>query len=797
MSRLAATRAVAHWAWRMFRREWRGQVLVLVLLTVAVAVASYGAAFGHALAPGDQAAFGSATGRIDFTTRDQGAALRAVTLASRRLGTVDEITDEVVPIPGSVRELDLRTQDPHGAFGSSLLRLRAGRYPTRAGEIALTPEMSQFLAAPVGASITLDGVARRVVGQVENPQELDASFGLVTEVPNTRPIHYTLLVAASATRLAAFRAAATVPGGITIDAPVYYSHDLGVLLVAALGMMLVAVIALTAFLVLAQRRVRQLGMLAAIGATRRQVRNVTVIHGLIVGAISAVLGTATAWAGWALTSSVIAQVAGRRVSWNAVPVWLLITPGLMGVLASAVAAWWPARVMARVPVVRALADRPPDAPRSRRSATLAGAALTVGVVSLRFAHQRNALLMIVGLAAMIGAILFTTPLAIRALTARSRRLPVAGRLAWRELGRNQSRSAAALATVTFAIGISVAAVVVTAANTHPPSAGNLSDRQILISATDSRDPTVVPARSNRQRAALDAAAVRVAATLPSATLVPLSVAVDPAAPPSRAAAAIGGGDAAQAVRQDGRQLSSFPLYLATGRLLAAFGVATRLSHSSYFAINPKGTWSLLYSGRAPLPTPAALHVDGYTSLPQVLVSPAVAAAHHWRVGRAGWLLQNPTPLNDAQERAVRARAAQAGLAIEIRDPQTYLGRLKWMFAAGGIVVTLAVIAIALVLLRIQTTRDQQILTAVGAPSRVRRAIATTTAAALAAVGAVLGILGAYVTLIMAYSDTLGRLSNVPWSALATLGLGIPVLALVTTWLTTSRQPASINRPAFD
>src|SRR5690242_9057475 len=121
MSRLAASRAVAHWAWRMFRRDWHGQVLVLVLLTVAVAVSSYGAAFGHQLAPSDQAAFGSATARVSFTTSDHSVAAREVALARTTLGTVDEITNQSLPIPGSVRQVDLRTQNPHGAFGSSML----------------------------------------------------------------------------------------------------------------------------------------------------------------------------------------------------------------------------------------------------------------------------------------------------------------------------------------------------------------------------------------------------------------------------------------------------------------------------------------------------------------------------------------------------------------------------------------------------------------------------------------------------------------------------------------------------
>ena len=55
--------------------------------------------------------------------------------------------------------------------------------------------------------------------------------------------------------------------------------------------------------------------------------------------------------------------------------------------------------------------------------------------------------------------------------------------------------------------------------------------------------------------------------------------------------------------------------------------------------------------------------------------------------------------------------------------------------------------------------------------------------------------GAYATLILAYSDTLSRLSNVPWAALTSIG--IPALALISTYLMTGRNPRSINRPVID
>ena len=40
---IVARRAVIRWGWRLFRREWRQQLLVLGLLTVAVAVTIWGA----------------------------------------------------------------------------------------------------------------------------------------------------------------------------------------------------------------------------------------------------------------------------------------------------------------------------------------------------------------------------------------------------------------------------------------------------------------------------------------------------------------------------------------------------------------------------------------------------------------------------------------------------------------------------------------------------------------------------------------------------------------------------------
>src|SRR5206468_8631602 len=57
---MPARRAVVRWAWRLFRREWRQQLLVLALLVAAVAAATLGEAFGSSASGTLDGTFGTA-----------------------------------------------------------------------------------------------------------------------------------------------------------------------------------------------------------------------------------------------------------------------------------------------------------------------------------------------------------------------------------------------------------------------------------------------------------------------------------------------------------------------------------------------------------------------------------------------------------------------------------------------------------------------------------------------------------------------------------------------------------------
>ncbi len=122
-----ARRAVIRWAWRLFRREWRQQLLVLALIVVAVAATVIGAAVATNTPPPANAGFGTADDLA--TLQGSGPHLAARIAALRhRFGRVDVIENQVVAIPGSVDTYDLRAQDPHGPFGQPMLSLVAGHY---------------------------------------------------------------------------------------------------------------------------------------------------------------------------------------------------------------------------------------------------------------------------------------------------------------------------------------------------------------------------------------------------------------------------------------------------------------------------------------------------------------------------------------------------------------------------------------------------------------------------------------------------------------------------------------------
>ncbi len=83
-SGIVARRAVIRWGWRLFRREWRQQLLVLGLLTVAVAATIWGASVvTNSQIPPGYPTFGTGAAQVTLSGTDLQLAADIATIAGR------------------------------------------------------------------------------------------------------------------------------------------------------------------------------------------------------------------------------------------------------------------------------------------------------------------------------------------------------------------------------------------------------------------------------------------------------------------------------------------------------------------------------------------------------------------------------------------------------------------------------------------------------------------------------------------------------------------------------------------
>jgi putative ABC transport system permease protein len=190
---------------------------------------------------------------------------------------------------GSVNPVELHAENPAGPFGPATLALVAGRYPTGAGHVALTPKVASLYDTGIGRSRHAAGRVWHVVGLVQNPADLLDEFALAASGQLYAPDSVTILLDATPTfRLPSQPTLQTPP-----PAPGGFSPAVIVLVLAIFKLLFVGMIAAAAFTVLAQRRLRALGMVSALGATDRNVRLVMIANGAVVGALAALARAAT------------------------------------------------------------------------------------------------------------------------------------------------------------------------------------------------------------------------------------------------------------------------------------------------------------------------------------------------------------------------------------------------------------------------------------------------------------------------------------------------------------------------
>jgi putative ABC transport system permease protein len=803
---MPARRAVVRWAWRMFRREWRQQSIVLALLLVAVAATTVGLGIA-ANAPSEASAFGTADHIV--TLGSTGTQLQAAIATLRNsFGTVDVIEHgKVIPLPGSANGVDLRAQDPHGAYGRSMLRLDSGRWPQGQDEVAVTDRVATVFGLHIGGAWDQGGRRRSVVGLVENPLNLRDAFALMAPGQVAAPDHVDVLIRVSD---ADFQSKPR-PDGMSAQKRSSQADtaSVAVLLLSSIGLVFVGLLAVAGFAVMAQRRLRALGMLGAIGASHRHVRLVLLANGVVTGAAGGLAGGLVGVAAWIALGPALESLLGHRIHRFDLPWTPVVIAVLLATVTTVVAAWWPARAAARIPVVAAISARPAAPRPAHRFAVLGTVLLAAGLAALFLAQQTKPPFILGGALATAVGLLLLAPAGVATLGRLARTAPLAARLAMRDLARYRARSGAALAAIALAVGIAAVVALstgVSVAKAAAPNGGNLPGNQIIVWLSRESMNGPLPTLPATQVAAMRHQVDTIAANLSNASVLPLTGAVDPQGPverDGRPPIVLGKPHPAE----HGVEYSSsetIPVFVATPELLAYFGIDPASINAGTDLLTPRASiagYDLLASSGSRHWQPTLQHVTlpGYSSLPNVLIT-----THGMTQNRAqltavpvGWLIKAAQPLTQAQIDKAEQAAGAAGLYVESRPTGADQVRLANDFTAAGTAMALGVLAMTVGLIRSETARDLRTLTAAGARRRTRRALSAATAGTLALCGAVIGTGCAYLALLAWYHREVHWLAHPPLVNLAEILVALPIVAYLGGWLLAGREGRVIARQSLD
>ena len=831
---IVARRAVVRWAMRLFRREWRQQLLVLGLLTVAVAATILGAsAVTNVQLPNpNYATFGTAAVQVTLPGSDPHLAADIATITGR-WGPADVIANQDIA-NGTTQPVQLRAENPHGHYNSPLLSLVSGTYPAGPGQVALTSRVASLYGAHAGGTWQAAGTTWRVTGIVQDPSNLADEFALVAPGQVPHPSQVIMLLGSRAVQQAVSNGNATLPGipaAATVTPPSAMmssgpSPAVLVLVVEVLGLVFIGLVSVAGFSVMAQRRLRALGMLSAIGATERNLRLVMIAGGLAVGVTAALAGAVLGFAAWFAYVPTLQQATGHVVDAANLPWWAFAIGVVFAIATSVLASRRPAKTMAAVPVVAALSGRPAPPKAVHRSALPGVIVFAGGVACLASTGGwtgagggKDALLLLVGLVATIVGILLLAPLAVSVLAAgASPRLAVAIRIALRDLVRYRARSGAALAATTFAVFLAMAICLVASIQFENPLnwfGSNLSSSQLIVYTQQQNGGGAVNQLSNAQLTSLGRQVDSYAAGLHAQSVLPLEAS---------------GVDLYQVGTQGPHDHFNGSVYVATPQLLAVYGIKasqvspgtdiltmrpglaglphTELTWGNYGFQSTPGGFTQKDSVLPPctlssdcLANPAMQTVSGLpggTSAPNTVITEYAVSKYHLQPSLNGWLIQAPAPLTATQINAARHLALAYEVTVETKSNTPSLGEFADGATALGIVIAFGVLAASVGLIRSETARDLRTLTAAGASGATRRMITAATAAALGLLGAILGMAGALIAVLAwAHSSLSAMFGDVPLSDVLILLAGLPLIAAAGGWLLAGREPEVIARQPLD
>ncbi|WP_261575652.1 FtsX-like permease family protein [Frankia gtarii] len=614
----------------------------------------------------------------------------------------------------------------------------------------------------------------------------------------------------------------------------------------AVGLVLleVALLAGPAFAVGTRRSIRHLALVSASGGNRRQIGNIVLAGGLVVG-----FGASVAAAGLGAGVGVAAlpvlehyeQGDFAHTDVRLLDLSLIVAVGTLTTVAAAVVPAWQA---SKVDVVAALAGRRGPLATPRRVPVLGVVAVAVGAgLTALGAVIVEPLPVLAGTAVVTLGLITTAGSVVELIARAARRLPVAPRVALRDAARQRGRTAPAIGAVMAAVTGSVALSLYVAALdnhdqlTYQPSA---APGGVVLDLT-----RWGPNGPEQPHPAAPAEAL-LRENLPIDKVAPINVIGDPGGgssssypyPRSDVTCGFPYGDVPSLTSSNAsvdERCGERGLVLVYNGVVVGDGSALDVASNGGYP----GVRAVVAAGVVAVTNPRYLQADGNvvvklsqpydpgqsdvessertlvlparlvkrtggTPIDMVVVPPALVLARGYAV-IPGAVVASTTHLPTAAE-AKRADSALAdagidnGLVVERGYQSAYdIGLLALAVAAA--VITLGATGIAVGLAAADGRADLATLAAVGASPGVRRRLAASQAAVIAGIGAVMGVVAGAVpglALIWMQRHGSGGLDPSwefvpPWLSLTSIVVLVPLVAVACGWLFTRSRLPTIRR----
>ncbi|HJQ44167.1 MAG TPA: hypothetical protein VJ831_13850 [Jatrophihabitantaceae bacterium] len=742
-----------------------------------------------------------------------------------------------------------------------------GRSPRTPNEIALSPRLAKSIGAHIGDTIhladpdrafTVVGIAREA-GYRHSQLALTLPSAISTsssrQPETTWYFHTPTPISWSRVLQLNKESLVVVSRSVYLDPPPrsqvpYYVHSgnntnhagviAAVALIAGMALLEVVLLAGPAFAVGARRQRRDLALMAATGGQARDLRNVVLANGVVLGllaGISAALGAVlAAFIAMPTLGTLVDQVPGH----TEIRPLELAGIAMVSLVTALLAAIFPALQAARTDVIAALAGRRGTV-RTRRHVPVIGLALiALGVAIALFAvtSQNNATTILVGVVFTEVGLIVCTPSVLGGAARLARLLPLGPRIALRDAGRNRSAAtpavAAVMASMIGAVGILVGVTSAQDRDKHSYQP-TLPNHAVLASFG-------IPPTASEQADEVARIRTALAQNLPVESLAtvrtpPDENCVGSTRSGSKVACKVGGVTLVEDSRVGGRYRSSaFPPVLvddgsgvaalfgkpepaAVAALRAGRAVVTdpnvlhgdtiQLGQVDERALDDNtGPVSALPITGTPVTIPATVVTDGFA--PAAAIVPPSAMKSFGTPSVLGVLATTTRMPTDKEMQAAQGQiqAIDSGINVDIEkgwhDPA---GWALWAMIGVAAAIALGAALIATALANTDGREDLVTLAAVGASPRTRRLMSMSRAGVVAGLGCLIGVAAGFVP---AYAwvrgDRAALAENsrgipdairgtslhlvVPWTPIVLALVGVPIVAAaVAGMFTRSRLPS--------